>query len=189
MSKAIEKARNLYISTFIPNLVEPIEERWISRYLGIYMQKNVKGIVFSDFKNKLQKVRLLGSDSVVQSVLPDNEQVKIERSAAVYLNLLPFAHLSEAPQGTNWNPVEGDEMPITDEGSEVYDMILVDRSAIGILRTIRRRYFIDPETGLPTKVEVCSKSSENDEYTLLSEIVVKEIEDSEMQAAIDIAFP
>ncbi len=191
MNSAINKARNLHVSTYFysGNEATITEETWFSRSLSLYMYKNTEKYDLSDFRNELQKVRTLGSDLVEQSVLADNKQDNIERNIAAYLHLLPFARLSEAQEGTTWNRATGNDMITTNESSEVFDLVWTDTSASGVPLTFRKRFYIDPQTNLPIKTEYYRKTSENGEYTLISKVVVEQMSDSEIQADVDNAFP
>jgi hypothetical protein len=191
MSRAIEKAGNLHALTYSysGNEAKVILEQWLSRSLGFYMRRDMNKYNLSDFTSKLRKVRALGSDLVEQSKLADNTQVKIEGNTAVFLNLLPFARLSEAPQGTTWDTATDVDMTTANESCEVFDLVWTETSASGSQITFKKRFYVDPETNLPIKTEFYRKSSKSDEYILLSKIIVEQISDSQMQAAIDNAFP
>ena len=191
MGTAINNARNIYVTntTFLSNNAELTRETWISQSMSLQMQKNMKEYILSDFENKLEKTRELGSDLVVEKDLPENTLATIKRSLAGHLNLLPFARMSEAPKGTIWDPVEDDDLVLVDKNSEAYDLVWMDKTYGGSLTYYRRRFFIDPETNLPNKIEFYGKSSDKEEYTLQSKMVIKFFDDNKMQAAVNDAFP
>jgi len=190
MNSAIKKAINLHISnySYLGNEIKLTEEIWLSQSLGFYMYKDTNKIELSDFENTHLKVQTLDTNFVEESTLKDTEQAKIEGNEAVFLKLLPFAHLSEAREGTTWNRATSDDITTTNENSEVFDLVWTDTSAIGVPRTFRRRYYVDPETHLPIRSEFYSKSSKHDEYTLQFKTIVKQMSDSEMQKVQDKAF-
>lgn len=190
MSAAIEKARNLHITTYNYSGNEPkiTIEKWFTRSLGIYMFKDMSKYDLKDLTNKLQKVRVLGSDLVEQAKLPDYDQVKIERNIGVFLNLLPFARLSEAPPGTTWKPTTAADKTTANENSEFSDLTWTETSSTGSI-TYKRRYYVDPKSSIPIKIELYRKFSESDDYTLRLKTITEQIDDSEMQNAIDKAFP
>ncbi len=191
MSAAIEKARNLHITTYnySGNKPKVTQETWLSQSLGFYMLKDMNKYDLMDFTKKLRKVRALDSNLVDQIILPNNEKAKIEGNTAAYLNLLPFAYLSKAPQGTTWNPATGDDITTAIQSSEVFDLVRTTTTARGSQIFYRWRFYIDPEKNLPNTIEYSRKLSKSDDYTLISKIVVEQMKDSEMQDAIDKVFP
>jgi hypothetical protein len=188
MRTAIEKARNLHISTFGSDK-ELTQELWVSRSQGFYIFKSKKEIILSDLTNKVQKVRRRDSNEIVKKDLPDGIFAEIEGNAAEFLNLIPRIPVSEGQKELNWGRVTNDVPGTDNENDQVYDLVWTDTSSIGSSRIYRRRYFVDPETSLPNKIELKKKSSVDDEYTLVSEIIVEQISDGEMQTAVETAFP
>ncbi|MBN2315082.1 MAG: hypothetical protein JXM79_14225 [Sedimentisphaerales bacterium] len=191
ISTAIKNARNLHISTYYysANGEQLIEEKWFSRFFGLYMYRDKKRCDLLDFPNKLQIIRNLDNNSVEKSDLPNNElQTEIEKNTAMYLNLLPFARLSDAPKGTTWERAKGNDKKITDENSTVTDLVFTETSLRDSQRTYKRKFYIDPKKSIPYKIEIYNKTSKNEDYTLENKIIVEQISDSQMQDAIDNAF-
>ena len=189
MRTAIEKARNLHISTIYTDKEELTYERWVSRSLGYHMFKNVKETTLSNFTNKLHKVRQRGSGEITIENLPDSMISEIEKNLAGFLNLIPQIPMSEELKKSNWSRATDDDLAMANTNDKVYDLVWTETTATGVSIPYKRRYYVDPKTSIPNKIEFCRKSTENDEYTLVSEIVVEQISDSEMQAAIENAFP
>jgi hypothetical protein len=186
--RAVEKVRNVYIATFSPDKTEPIREAWVSRSLNIYMSKVGNVLILSDAANKLEK-RRAGGGSVVEKPLSDEFCAEIEKTYAGYLDLLPFARISDVPKDANWNRVASDALRIAAENAEVYDLTWTEETYRGSPVFWKSRYFVDPETGLPNKVEHYRKSSIEGEYTLQSKMIVQRSNDSEILAAVEDAFP
>jgi hypothetical protein len=187
--RAVEKVRNVYIATFSPDKTEPIRKAWVSRSLNIYMSKVGNVLVLSDAANRLEKRRQVGGDSVVETPLSDNTFAEIERIIAGYLDLLPFARISDVPKDANWSRVADEGSGVTGESAEVYDLTWTKKTYSGSPVFYKRRYFVDPETGLPNKVKLYSKSSITDEYVLQSQMAVEQLSDSEILTAVEEAFP
>jgi len=189
MLTAIEKARNLHISTFEPDKAEPTQEMWVSRSLGYYMLKNIKEVVLSDFTNQDQKVRRWDSNEIVKKDLPDGMLEQIEGNVAGFLNLIPRIPISENQKESNWSRVSDDVLRTDNENDKVYDLEWTETTSIDSSISFRRRYFIDTGTSLPNRIELYKKSLENNEYVLMLETVVEQISDSKMQTAIENVFP
>ena len=180
--RAVEKVKNVYISKFGPDKAELIQEMWISRSLNIYMMsKTSEGLVLVDTAKKHRRTKQPGRASTEAKPLSDGYYAEIEKTMAGYLGLLPFAHISDVPKDANWSR--------TDESCEVYELTWTDKTYGGVPVFRKSLYFVDPETGLPNKVELYVQSSTAGEYYLQSEIVVKRLSDDEIRSAVKEVFP
>ena len=187
---AIQDAINLHISVSYTDEVESTQELWISRSRGFYMVQNEKEVVFSDFMNKLQKKKHRDSNEVeIIGYLPDGMDAGINKNLADFLNLLLSAPVSEEQKERNWERVTDKVLSMANENYEVYDMKWTQITPNGSLTPYQRRFFVDPETSLPTKIQVRRKSSTDDGYSVVSETIIEQMDDNQMQAAVDIAFP
>jgi hypothetical protein len=182
--KAIEKVKNVYISKFVPDKTEPIQEKWVSRALNIYMTKTGKQLVLRDIPNGVRKTKQL--DTVVTETIPLTAVsiADVEKKITGSLGLMPFPDISEVPKDTEWKRVADDGLKATSEGIEVYDLSWVEQSPNGPLIFKRCRLFIDPNTNLPHKTEIYRKVAADSQYTLRSIVVVEYLSGSEIQAVI-----
>jgi hypothetical protein len=188
--RAVEKVRNVYISKFAPDNAEPIQETWVSRSLNIYMtSKTSEGLVLLDTAKKHRRTKQPGRASAEVMSLSDGDCIKIQTTMAGYLDLLPFAHISDVPKDANWTRVANDGLRVTEESSEVYELTWADKTYGGSPVFRKRLYFVDPETGMPNKIELYVQSSTAGEYTLQSERVVKRLSDEEIRSAVKEVFP
>jgi len=182
--KAIEKARNVYISKSSPDDVEPVEERWISRPLNIYMSKTGKEMVLWDLKNKVRKTKRLGTDLVEIILLSDDLIAEIEKRITGSLGLMPLSDKSEMPPGAEWNQVKSEDIKDTVKGTEIYDLTWVERKYGGSVMLRRWRVFADSDTNLPRRIEWYQRSDTENEYTLMPLIKVEYLSKDEIQAVI-----
>jgi hypothetical protein len=174
--RAVEKVRNVYIAKFGSDKAEPTQEMWVSRTLNIYMITNTsEGLVLLDIDKKHKRTKQPGRASTELKMLSDDDCTQIETKIAGYLDLLPVENIN-----ADW---------IRKENSEVYELTWIDKSHGGSPVFRMRRYFVDPETSLPSKVEFHQKLSAEDDYTLKMEIVVKSLREDEMRAAVKKDFP
>jgi hypothetical protein len=186
---AVEKVRNVYVSRFVPDKAEPYQEMWVSRSMNIYMISNTsEGLVLSDIEKKHKRAKLPGRASM-EVKLSDGDCAEIEKKITGYLDLLPFANISDLPKDADWNRAADDGLRVTNENQEVYELTWTDKTYGGSPVFRMRRYFVDPETGLPSKVEFHQKFSAADDYTLQMEMVVKSLRDGEMRSAVKEIFP
>ncbi|MFC1793532.1 hypothetical protein ACFL3Q_08110 [Planctomycetota bacterium] len=184
--RAVEKVKNVYISKFGPDKAEPIQEMWVSRSLNIYMISNTsEGLVLLETAKKHKRTKQPGRASMEVKLLSDVDCAEIEKTMGGYLDLLP----SDVPKDANWSRVADDDLRATEESSEVYELTWTDKTYGGIPEFQKRLYFVDPETGLPNKVELYMQSSTAGEYTLQSERIVKRLSDDEIRSAVKKVFP
>jgi hypothetical protein len=181
--KAIEKVKNVHISSFIPNKKEPVRERWVSRTLNVNMIKTEKESVSWDIANKVRKVKRLDDDSVQTTNLTAEMSTETENAITSSLGLMPFYDISEIPADAKWNNVNNKNIKLNDS-VEVYDLQWTERKYGGSAVFKKWRIFADAKTNLPQKVEWYQKSSLDSEYILMSVNTVEYLGGSEMQKII-----
>ena len=188
--RAVEKVRNIYISKSTADNAEPYQEMWVSRSLNIYMISNIsEGLILLDTAKKHRRTKQPGRASMEPKLLSDGDCAEIEKTMAGYLDLLPFAHISDLPKDANWNRVPDDSLRVIEESQEVYKLTWTDKTRGGVPVFRKRKYFVDTETGLPNKVEFYRKLSASGEYMLQTEWVVQRLSDDEIRSAIKEVFP
>ncbi len=181
--KAIEKVKNVYISSFVPDKSEPTQEKWVSRTLNIYMTKTGKKFVLWDIPNSLRKSKNSDTGVIDTDQLTENDIAGIERKISSSLGLMPFYDISEIPPGAEWHRVE-DEILEVAEGIEVYDLTWIEKKHGGSVVLQKWRVFVDSRTKLPQRTEFYEKLPAGTKYDLKS---VKEVgyrSDSEIRAVI-----
>jgi hypothetical protein len=178
MFKALEDVKNVYISTFSPGITEPTLKRWISHTLNIYMEKFGNEFVLLDINTGLKKTKNLDTGEVNIDQLNENAKAYIEQRINHSLGLMPFYDISELPEGSEWLPV--DDHPEATEGLKIFDL----KWTVQKNRLRKWRFFIDPQTHLPKKIEVSGidiGKGENLERVMLAELLKS---DSEIRKVI-----
>ncbi len=181
--KAIERIKNVYISSFIPDKKEPVQEQWVSRTLNVNIIKTEKESVLWDLANKVKKVKHLNSNSVETTILSAEMITEIQNIITGSLGLMPFHSISDTPAGAEWSRVDDKNLEMTNR-IEVYDLIWIEKIYEGRLISKKLRFFVDLETSLPQRVEWYKKSEPNSEYILESVSMVECIDDGKMQKVI-----
>jgi hypothetical protein len=184
--KAIENVKNVYISSFVPDKTEPIQEKWVSRTLNIYMTKTGKEFVLWDIPNGTRKIRRVDTTITETTPLTDDSVASVERKMSGSLGLLPFYDISEIPEDAEWRRVD-DEILEGAEGIEIYDLKWTE-TTYGSSVFKKWRFFVDPKANLPQRIEIYRKSSADSEYNLISVIVVEFLSGSEIQKVKDVSF-
>ncbi len=186
MSRAVKDIRNVHI-TNLSREGETNQEIWVSRPNGIYMIKTGQDTVFYDITNKVRKAKLIGGDSVEQTMLPDEDCAAIKNRINSSLGLLPFERMSNVPQGTTWSRVSSDSLGMTDDNIEVYDLTHPAPSLTGSGVFSKDRFFVDTQTGLPSKIEFYRKHPTDSEYILRSELIVDQLTNAQFQDIVESA--
>lgn len=180
--KAIEKVKNVHISSFIPNKKEPVQQQWVSRTLNVNIIKTEKESVLWDAANKIKKNKYLNSNTVQTTNLTAEMNAEIRNMITGSLGLLPFNSISEIPSDAEWKSVGSINQGITDK-TEVYDLIWIEKIYDGHITHKKWRLFVDIDTSLPHKVELYQKSDIESEYNLKYTRIVEYLDDSKMQNA------
>ncbi len=181
--KAIEKVKNVYISSFVPDKTEPTQEKWVSRTLNIYMTKTEKELVLWDIPNGTIKIRHVDTAITETTPLTDDSIASVERKMSGSLGLMPFYNIAEIPEDAEWRRVD-DEILEVAKGIEIYDLKWAERKYGGSAIFKKWRVFADPQTNLPQRVERYQKLAADSKYTLRSVMVIEYLSDSRIQAVI-----
>jgi cytidine deaminase len=182
--KAIEKARNVYIASFVPSKKEPIQEQWVSRFLNIYMTKTGKELVLWDLQNKVRKTGYPDSNSVETTPLSAEVADEIGTTLSDFLALVPFANPSLLPKNAGWNQATDLDVELITKDIEVYDLTWTEKLLEGSDVFKKWRVFVDRRTNLPQRTEFYEKLPADGEYMLRSNKLVKYLSDSEIQTII-----
>jgi len=181
--KAIEKVKNVYISSFVPGKTEPTQERWVSRTLSIYMLKTGKELVLWDLANKVRKTKQLDTDSVETTSLSEDLIIDINKKISGSLGIMPFYDISEIPPGAEWHRVDNEILEVAEE-IQIYDLRWAKRKFGGSAEFKIWRVFADGKTSLPQKVEWYTRFADDAEFVLETVMVVEYLDESEIQAVI-----
>jgi len=182
--KALAKVKNVHISRFADKK-EPIQEKWVSRALNIYMTKTGKQLVLSDIPNGVRKSTKLDTAVTKTERLTDDDVADVENKMTGSLGLMSFYDISKkVPPDSEWSRVTDDGLEGVSEGIEVYDLIWAKKAYDGSVTLKRWRFFVEPETNLPQKTEFYEKLPTDSEYALAFRMVVEYLSDSEIRTVI-----
>jgi hypothetical protein len=182
--RVIEKVRNVYVASFVPDRKEPIQEQWVSRALKVQQIKTEKELVLWDIPNRIRRVKHLDSGLVEATNLSVEINTAIEKMIAGSLGLVPFTDLSLVPKDAKWSQVTNDGLEDVAEDIEVYDLTWLEKAYDGSNVFWRWRVFLNPKTNLPQSTESYRKSAGDIEYILVSVKTVKYLSDGEMREVI-----
>ena len=179
--KALEMAKNVYISKFVPDKAKPTQELWVSRTLRIYMTKTGEQWVLWDITNGIRKSKHRDTNVTEMVSLSEDGIAGIETKISGSLGLTPFYDISDIPDDAEWNTVADDALETATESVEVYDLSWAVKAYDGSVVFQKWRVFVDPKTKLPRRTERYQKFSADSEYTLESVRVVEYLSNREIQ--------
>ena len=182
--KALEKVKNVYIATIVPNNKEPTQEKWVSRTLNIYMTKTGKQLVLWDLPNKVRKAKRLGANLIEITPLSGELIAEVEKKMSGSLGLMPFYDISDIPADAEWSRITDDSLKATAKDTELYDLMWIEKAYDGSIVFQKWRFFVNAETNLPQKVEWYKKLAIDDGFVLETTTVVEYLSDSEIQTVI-----
>jgi len=178
--KALEKVKNVYIASFVPDKKEQTQEIWISRSLNMYMIKTEKQLVLWDITNGVEKIRHIDTAVAETKSLADDIIGGIEVKMSGSLGLVPFYDISEVPPDAQWSRVYDQSIGVA-EGIEVYDLKWAKHSGSVLFQW---RLFVDTKTSLPKRTEFYQKLVTDDDYVFMSSMEVEYLSEIKMQNVI-----
>ena len=183
---AIKQIKNVYITQFSPVREGRIQEQWVSRELNVCMFKTDGELVLWDIGNSTRKIKsVIGAVETMQ--LTETRIKSIEKKISGTLGLVPFGSMSDVPEDHRWEKVTENFPRAAAEGLEVYELTWLSRNFSGFPNSstpVKLRFYVDPQTYLPERVECYQKFLADEEYSLASRHIVKSLEKSEVQAVL-----
>jgi hypothetical protein len=182
--EAIEKVKNVHITRFVPDKAEPIQEKWVSHTLNIYMSKTGKQLVLWDIPKGVRKSKQV--DTAVTETVPLTavSVADTEKKITGSLSLMPFYDVSDIPEDADWSRVADKDLEATAKGIEVYDLTWTERAYDGSTVFKKWRIFANPKTNLPERTEFYQKSTVDNQYVFISAMEVEYLSDSKVQEVI-----
>jgi hypothetical protein len=171
--KALERIKNVCITTFIPGESKPTRERWISESLGITMVKTQREWVLWDVKGKSKKSKDFGTGSITVTEPGKDILAKAKQTMDVPWGLLPFNDVSKIPPDSKWCQAADETIETTVPDTKVYELAWMNKG-LGGSAIIHRKWrgYIDVKTKLPRRIEWWEKQAEETEYRLVTIIKV-----------------
>ncbi len=182
--RAIEKVENVYISKFVKNQSEPVEERWVSKDLGIYAAKTVKNTVIWDTRNGEKRSKDYQGGSTEINKLTNDEITSIEKRMSGSLGLMPFDNMRDIPPDAKWSRTEGKTLE-TDEVIMVYNLEWIEYAYDGSLVFKKWIVNINSETRLPERIYWYTRTDKDKDYLLESTVEVRYISQNGVQEVLN----
>ena len=159
---AIKQATNIHISTYLTYKEEPIQERWASQDLNLYLIKDSYGWSLSNAENK-QRIFMSSKTGITKTEpIPPSTSNIIKDAITNITNLVISTHLSEINQNTPLRRIINKKLQVTGETTHIYELTVIDKQNPGPPRYDMYRFSTDRQTNLPTKVEILHKNGDMD---------------------------
>jgi hypothetical protein len=185
--QALQKAENLCVSTYADAEAEPIQQVWASRTLNVVMNKSQAGAQAKfdlfDIPNRLKKTRYLPSDTVSTERISPEQAIRIERSIGDIFELLPFADMDSARDGSQWSKVPDKDRGASVPGSQVYELTWPAEGS-----SYKCHIFVDAKSDLPRRIEYYFKENLQGQYKFESMQVAEYPAEKEIKLLIKEVF-
>ncbi|UCC98731.1 MAG: hypothetical protein JSW66_02315 [Phycisphaerales bacterium] len=180
---AVERVRNIHITT----LTGEMQEQWVSQGLNVYLIKTGPRWTLSDISIGVTKSKDSHTGIIDEKQLAQDEIAGVKSKMSIILTLMPFHDARGLPPDTQWTRVTGDTLQSARGRTEVYDLTWTESTYSAMIEN-RRRFFVDPETKLPRKIEFYQKQIDDRDHSLRSAIHVEYMSDAEVEAVIKAIF-
>ncbi len=185
---AVAAVRNVHIASFVPDDQQPVQEKWVSRTLNIYMIKTAEKYVLCDIAGGVTKIKNLDTGTAETDKLTAEDISDVEKKMGGSIGLMPFYSISGLPENAEWNRVADEDLETYTEGIEVYDLVWTRKGYDGFLIFNKWRFFVDSKTNLPERTEFYQKLPADNEYVLISSMKIEYLSDTEMQTTVEEVF-
>jgi hypothetical protein len=188
--EALQRASNVCIASILPDAAEPRQKEWISRSLNLIVFEDRDAHALWDMSSQTIRIRSLKNEDVEIGQMSDEVFARGHKQMIHAPGLVPFDEIADLPEGTTWEMVGDASVAALVPGTQAYD--LVWNSPIPMIppapQTERWRFFIDPQTHLPARVEIYSQGSTELQPRLYKTYVVSYPTDQEIQTLAKTLF-
>jgi|GEM_PF-3002050 len=177
--RAMEDADSVHVSRFTGG--EPLNERWASRKLGVYVIRSGGQMHMLDAANGLSKEKASPDSPCVVSRLSGPQCSAVRKQiTSTMLNLMPFRRKADLPEGAAWRKIETEGS----SGAAGYELAWRQQTYGGPSICLKWRVFLDSETGRPARTESYEQFDGEDQYHLASANTIEYIGEEEILEAI-----
>lgn len=181
---AVAEVKNVHIASFVPDKKEPIQEKWVSRTLNIYLTKTAGQYILWDIADGVRKVKHSDAGPTEINKLTYDKIADIEKEIGGSLGLIPFYSIANLPEGSNWNRVSNEDPEAYNVGIEVYDLTWDRKKYDGSVISWKWRVFVNAETSLPQKTEWYVKLAADTDYILDSVMTIEYLSETDVQTIL-----
>jgi hypothetical protein len=180
---AVTKVRNVHITM----VNDEIQEQWVSQGLNVYLIRTGPQWMLSNISTGIRKSKDSLTGRTDEKQLAGDEIDGIKNRMNITLALLPFHDMYSIPRDALWSRVSEDALQSTGRSTEAYDLTWTESSYPHTVHK-RWRFYVDPQTTRPRRVEIYQKRFADSDYSLRSVKQIEYMSDAEVEAVIKEAF-
>jgi len=181
---AIEKVRNIHISSVLPDDRTVIQEQWISRPMGLYITKTGNETTVLDAVNGVKKTRQ-ADRRLAEETLALATVERIEQKITGSVGLMPFESSSQTPPGAEWTEVTNAEPAAIHGGVDIYELSWSQQINSDLSSPKKWRVFLDPASGLPKRAEWYVWNTDDGCYILETVMVIEYPRDDVIRSLVE----
>ncbi len=182
---AIEKIKNVHIVKLAPGRREPVQERWISRKLNIYVTKTGDTAVLWNIDKEISQIRDMKLSDKESRHLDAEQKVRVEKKIGGTFSLMPFESFALIPEDAKWQRVDEISQTGISEDTEMYELSWTQKGVSGVAHFCKWRVLIDAKSKLPQRTEFFSRSAQQIDYDLISISKIEYLSDHDMKLVIE----
>jgi len=185
--RAIKTVDNVHIARYDFGKAEPLEKKWVSRSLGVCLLKTGEQFSLSSIPDRVQRTRNPQNGAIQKSDLTADDIEDLRKTINGSLGITPFDDMSNLPPGSELTELPGETLDTAGEGVEVYELTFRSDLEFNRAGFFLWRFFVDAETSLPQKVQICCRSGADEDYEMRSQLVIEYLGEDEIKSAIESA--
>jgi hypothetical protein len=178
---AIQKTVNVHIRQFTAESSGPLQEKWVSKDLGIYAVKDKTGFVVWDVSGNAQYRKTTGSSKTKTTNLFELQSAAMQKKIRGSLGLMPFDDVSEIPRNAEWQELNVSAMEGVSAGTRVFELTWTMPTPGGSIVRSKWRGFIEKSTNRPLRTEFYMHDSSSADYELQTVHLVEYWTENEMR--------
>ena len=163
---AIQKAVNVHIQQFVAESPEPLQEKWVSKDLGIYAVKDKNGFMIWDITDKVKHGKLTGSQQSEVVPLSEEQSAAIQKRIQGSLGIMPFENVLQVPKDAEWQELDSSTLQDITTNVFVYELLWTKQSTDRSVVRFKWLGFIEEATNRPLRTEFYRCDSNSGEYEL-----------------------
>jgi hypothetical protein len=195
LANRLLEARNVCVTSLLPNVAKPNQEEWISRSLNLIVltgpYEGRDACALWNLSDRTIHIKFLEGGEIKALPMSDKAFARAQQRMTRATGLVPFDEIANLPEGAVWEKVADPNAAALVPGTQVYDLVWTKPipTIPPTRRTERGRFFVDPRTHLPSRVEMYSQEPTEPQPRLFKTLVVTFPTDQEILTLVQTLFP
>ena len=181
---AIQNAANVHIKQYAAEGMELLQEKLVSKDLGLYAVKDEYNLVVWDVTNKLKHTSTVGVSGQKTIDLTELQIATMKKRIHSSLDLMPFSHISEVPENAEWQELDASATEGPFGNTRVCELTWTVPTSEGVDLPYKWRAFVQKETQRPLRIEFYGYDIDSGTYELQVVRTVVYLTDDQAQKLI-----